>query len=307
MTRIANLAQHNQMLANIRQTQTRWQETNIQASTGYKAQRYSGIAAQSRQLVNLESDRARMEQYKTNNNTVSLRLQAMETSISSVMDAASKLKTLLTNALNGDNASDIAVAQEAQNLLNAVVKDLNVKLGDRYLFSGSKTNVPPVDLNAPGYSAPPAVYPSTADTGYYQGDSTVLSTRAADDFDISYGVTANEDAFERTIRALNLTATVTTSPTVDRDRLQDALDLINQAIDSLPTIRSRVGAAQNALAQANDGHEEMALYLDQSITSIASVDITEAITRMTADQTLLEASYMAIAQLSRMSLANYLR
>jgi flagellar hook-associated protein 3 FlgL len=307
MTRIANLAQYNQMMANIRQTQTRWQDTNIQASTGYKAQRYSGIAPDSRQLINLESSRARMGQYQTNNNTVNLRLQTMEVSISNVTDAATKLKNLLTNALNGQNATELAIGQEAQNLLNEVAKNLNAKIGDRYLFSGTKTNVPPVDLNAPGFSAPPTTYPSVADTGYYQGDSTVLTTRAADDFDITYGVTANENGFEQVIRALNLTATVTLTPTVDRDRLQNALELVNQAVNSLPTIRSRVGSAQNALDQANEEHGDMTTFLDQSITNITGVDVAEAMSRMAADETLLNVSYMAIAKLGQLSLVNFMR
>lgn len=307
MTRITNMAQHNLILAHIRDAQSRMQETQIQMATGYKAQRYSGIAPQSQQLVNLESDRARMEQYQTNNQAVTLRLQTMEISVSNVMSAATKLKTMLTNALNLQNASDLALGQEAQNMLSEVSKQLNIKIGDRYLFAGNRTNTPPVDLQAAGFSAPSTVYPSAADTGYYQGDSTLLTARAADEFDVTYGVTADEEGFEQVIRALNLTATVTTSPTIDRDRLQDALGVVNQALSNLPTIRSRIGAAQTALEDANQVHIDMTAYLEQSITEITAVDITEAATRLSADQLLLQASYMSVAQLSQLSLASYLR
>lgn len=307
MTRIANLAQQNQIIGNIRETQTRMQDLQIQMATGFKSQRYSGIAPDSRQLVNLESSKARMEQYQANNKTVNLRLQTMEISVSSVFDTASKLKTLLTNALNANNAPDLALPQEAQNMLAEVAKQLNVKMGDRYLFAGSKTDTTPVDLSAAGFAPPANVYPSTADTGYYQGDSTQLTTRAADDFDLTYGVTADEGGFEQIIRALNLTASVTLTPTVDRNRLQDALNVVNQAISNLPTIRSRIGTAQNALDSANEVHADMATYLDQSITNLTSVDITEAATKMSSEQVLLQASYMTISQLGQLSLANFMR
>ena len=306
MTRIANLAQHNLMLSHVRQTQSRIQDMQIQAATGYKAQRYAGIAPQSGRLLNLEDERARMAQYQTNNGAINLRLQTMETSVSSVIDAATKLKTLLTNALNGSNATEMALTQEAQNLLNEVSKSLNVKIGDRHLFSGSLTNVAPVDLAAAGFTAPPTAYPSSADTGYYQGNTTILSSRAADDFDVSYGATADEAGFEKIIRALNLTATVTLTPTIDRDRLQDALDVVNQAIQELPTIRSRIAASQTALDQADEMHADMTTYLEVSITEITSVDITETISRINADQVLLQASYMTISRLGQLSLANYL-
>jgi flagellar hook-associated protein 3 FlgL len=307
MTRIANLAQHNQMLGNIRDTQTRIQDLQIQVATGFKSQRYSGIAPDSRQLVNLESSRARMEQYQTNNNTVNLRLQTMEVSVGNVFDSASKLKTLLTNALNASNAVDLAMPLEAQNMLAEVAKALNVKIGDRYLFSGSKTDTAPVDLTAPGFTAPPTVYPSVADTGYYQGDGVQLTARAADDFDLTYGVTADENGFEQIIRALNLTASVTLSPTVDRNRLQDALDLVNQAVSNLPTIRSRLGTAQNALDLANEVHADTTTYLDQSITNLTSVDVPAAMTRVSSESMLLQASYMTISQLGQLSLANFMR
>jgi flagellar hook-associated protein 3 FlgL len=307
MTRIANLAQQNQIIGNIRDTQARMQDLQIQMATGFKSQRYSGIAADSRQLVNLESSKARMDQYQTNNNTVNLRLQTMEISVSNVFDTASKLKTLLTNALNANNAPDLALPQEAQNMLAEVAKQLNIKIGDRYLFAGSKTDTPPVDLSAAGFTAPPTVYPSTADTGYYQGDSAQLTTRAADDFDLTYGVTGDEGGFEQIIRALNLTASVTITPSVDRNRLQDALDVVNQAVSNLPTIRSRIGTAQNALDSANEVHADMSTYLDQSITNLTSVDITEAATKMSSEQVLLQASYMTISQLGQLSLANFMR
>jgi flagellar hook-associated protein 3 FlgL len=307
MTRVVNLAQHTLILSQIRDAQARMQETQIQMATGYKAQRYSGIAPDARQLVNLESSHTRMEQYQASNKVVDLRLQTMESSTAQVLDAATKLKTLLTNALNASNANDMAIGLQAQNLLNEVAKQLNVKIGDRYLFSGSKTDTPPVNLSAPGYSAPPTTYPSVADTGYYQGDGVVLSTRAADDYDLNYGVTADEPAFEKTIRALQLAATVTTSPTLDRDRLNDALGLVNDAINGLPTIRSRIGAAQNALDSANEDHADMMTYMEQSIVQITSVDVTEAASRMASDQLMLQASYMTISQLSQLSLANYLR
>ncbi len=307
MTRIANLAQHTQILGNIRETQTRMHDLQIQMATGFKSQRYSGIAHDSRQLVNLESSRSRMEQYQTNNNTINLRLQTMEISVGHVFDSASKLKTLLTNALNANNAVDMALPQEAQNMLAEVAKQLNTKIGDRYLFAGSKTDTAPVDLSAPGFTAPPNVYPSVADTGYYQGDDVQLTTRAADDFDLTYGVTASEDGFEQIVRALNLTASVTLSPTVDRNRLQDALDVVNEAISNLPTIRSRIGTAQNALDLANEVHADMTTYFDQSITNLTSVDITEAASRMSAEQVLLQASYMTISQLGQLSLANFMR
>ncbi len=307
MTRITNIAQHNLTISQIFETQSRLQKAQLQLSTGMKSPNYSGIADDSQRLVNLESTRARADQFVSNNRIVTLRLQTMELSVANVFEAASKLKTMLVNGLNASNASEFSLNLEADNLLQEVSKQLNVKIGDRFLFAGTIIDTAPVNLNASGYSAPPTSYPSNADTGYFQGDSTRVKVRAADDFDVTYGATADEAGFEELIRALQMVKTASTSPTIDRLRLQEALAVVNKAIADIPNIRSRIGASLNALDKANDGHRDMLVFVDETISDIENVDFPAAVARMTNDQVLLEASFYTIARLRDLSLTNFLR
>lgn len=306
MTRVSDLAQSQLIMSYIADTQARIQATQIQVSTGQTAQRYAGIAGQANTLVNLESMDSRIKQYVSNNTQVTARLNTMDTAVSQLSDIASQLKTLLVNATNGSNASQLALNQQAQDLLNQAAGLLNTKFGNTYLFGGTRTDTPPVDLNAAGYSAPPATYPSNADTGYYQGNSTKLVARAADNFDVTYGVTADQGGFEELIRSLQLTATAATSPTIDTARLNDALSVVNQAVNDLPTIRASIGASENAIDQATNEHNTTTTYLEQTITNIKSVDVPSALTQLSSDQTVLEAAYMTTVRLSGMSLASYM-
>ncbi len=307
MTRISNIAQHNLTISQIFETQSRLQRAQLQLSTGKKSPNYSGIAIDSQRLINLESSRSRTDQFVTNNRIVTLRLQTMELSVANVFEAASKLKTILVNGLNAFNASEFSLNLEADNLLQEVAKQLNIKIGDRFLFAGNITDTAPVNLTAAGYSAPPTIYPSNADTGYFQGDSTRVKVRAADDFDVTYGVTADEAGFEKLIRALQLAKTASTSPTIDRLRLQEALAMVNEAIADIPNIRSRIGASLNALDKADVGHSDLLIFVEKTISDIENVDITATVARLAADQVLLEASFLTIARLRDLSLTNYLR
>lgn len=306
MTRIASLAQHNLTQSQITSTQKRMQELQIQLSTGQKAMRYSGIAKDSAQLVNLESTRMRTDQYLSGNNTVNLRLQTMELSVAKTFDVATELKTLLVNAINGSNASDLPLNLTATNMMEEVARVLNTKLGDRYLFSGTATSTAPVDLNDTDFVPPIGVYPTSADTSYYQGNSTRVSTRVADDFDVAWGVTADEEGFEQLIRALHLTASATTSPP-DTNRLQEALSLVNQAVDNIPTIRSRIGANQKSIDNVNESHADLNLYVDETITDIKAVDIPLTVTKLTNDELVLQASFMTVSRLSQLTLTSFLR
>jgi len=306
MTRIATLAQHNLTQSQILQTQQRMQDLQIQLSSGQKARRYSGIALDSAKLVNLESARTRADQYVKGNNTTTLRLQTMEQSVADTFDIASNLKTLLVNALNAEDAAELPLNQTAGDMMNELARVLNIKLGDRYLFSGTATGTAPIDFTDPSFLPPPSAYPSNADTSYFQGTNIKLTSQVADNYDVTWGVTADEAGFEQLIRALNLTATASTSPNIDRNRLQEALVVVNQAIDNLPVIRSRIGSSQRAIEQANDSLQDLSLYLDESITDLKAVDIPLAVTKLTNDQVILEASYMTVSRLSTLNLANFL-
>jgi flagellar hook-associated protein 3 FlgL len=304
MTRVSDIGTYSQTLSNLRDTQNRIDTLTVQAGTGFVSTRYSGVAANSRQLINLESSLSRMTQYKTNNQSVQLRLQTMEQSTTKLLDVASSLKTFLTNALNNTNAGDMALKETTDNMLAEASRQLNVKLGDRYLFSGSRIDTPPVDLAS--FGTPANTYPSAADTSYYDGDAVRMTTQAAENYDVSYGATADEPAFEKLMRALKLTNTVTTDP-LDRDRLNNALDLVNQAIQEIPDVTSRIGSAQNVLDKVTTDNDDLKVYLKQSVTDITGVDVPEVMTRLTQDQTLLQASYMTISSLSQLNLASYLR
>ena len=139
-----------------------------------------------------------------------------------------------------------------------------------------------------------------------QGNSTRVSTRVADDFDVSWGATADEEGFEQLIRALNLTASATTSPP-DTTRLQEALSLVNQAVDNIPTIRSRIGANQKSIDSANESHADLNLYVDETITDIKAVDIPLTVTKLTNDELVLQASFMTVSRLSQLTLTSFLR
>jgi flagellar hook-associated protein 3 FlgL len=306
MTRISTLAQHSLTQSQISSTQKRLQELQVQLSTGQKSLRYSGIAAESSRLVNLESSRMRTDQYLSSNNALTLRSQTMELSVAKTFDVASELKTLLVNAINSGNATDLPLSLTANNMMDEVARALNVKLGDRYLFSGTATSTVPVDFDDTDFITPPSSYPSNSDTSYFQGNSTRLSARVADDFDVSWGATADEEGFEQLIRALHLTATATTSPP-DTIRLEEALSIVNQAIDNIPEIRSRIAAAQKSIETANSSHADINLYLDETITDIKAVDIPMTVTRLANDQTVLEASFMTVSRLSQLTLATFLR
>ncbi len=303
MTRIANFSQTQRNIAYFMDTQKRLADGQIQASSGKKAQYFSGIAADVRRLVNLESSHVRATQHIANNNLIEDRLQSMESSVAQIFDAISQYKSLLINALNANNSADLAMPIQTQALMDQIGALLNVEQDGRFLFSGTLTDTEPVDFSALPVSF--TIPTADGDAGaYYQGDAVKLSVQADDKFTISYGVTADAVGFEQAIRAMQM---VIIGPPNDRDTMEDALRVITEAIGSVSNIRTQIGASRKALENANTRHNEFLLFAEKTISDLENADITKVITEMNADQVILEASFSIIGRLSRLTLTNFLR
>jgi len=305
MTRVTDLASQNLTLGHLRQAQARQRDAQLQISSGKTAQRYSGIAGQSAKLVSLEAEHTRTQRFVEGNKLVDQRLQKMESAVAAAGDLAAELRTLLVNATNASDADAVPLAEESERMIHQLAGLLNEKADGRHLFAGSRIDVPPVDI-----SALPADgdFPGTADAHYYRGDGARASVRASDQLTITYGVTADEPAFEKLVRSIHLVRTADASdPAALSARLEEALGLAEAAVNEIPDIRSRIGVARNALEAETARHEESLLYGEKAIGDIENVDVTEAITRLAAEQTTLQASYAALARLQSLSLADYLR
>lgn len=320
MMRIATFPSHTLSLSYTLESQRKVYDLQIQASSGKVSTDYAGLGASVHRLVSLEDATMRTAQYKANNEIVDHRLQAMETSVSQVYDTTTEFRTLLINALNANNAEEMGIAVEAANYKDEIAKLLNIEQDGRHLFAGSRTDTRPVDLT--GWTPPvwPLTPPLTQYTSeYYKGDAVTMTVDADTSQTVSYGVTADEDAFEYVLRAMHYVEISGTG--IDRTTLETALALVNAALGTsqgdatlgvpapardLADIRTEIGISRRAIENANTNHEDFLLYTQQGIGDIENVDAAQVISQLSANQTQLEASYMVISRLSQLSLMSYL-
>jgi flagellar hook-associated protein 3 FlgL len=320
MTRISTFANSQLTLSRTLDTQRQMLDLQVQVSTGKKSQNYSAISTEAFRLVSLESAQARTKQYETNIAQVDKRLEVIETSVGQIFDVASRFKTVLQSALNGDGVSQLDTAQEAATARAQVAGLLNVQYGDRYLFSGTRTDTRPVELDGWTLPALPLTPPlATVEADYYRGDQVKLAVEADKDLNVTYGITADEPAFEYVLRAMHYVETAGTP--ADRDALETALALINSALGTnsgdaalgadtldrdLADLRANIGTTRKTLQDTATRLSDFSLYLDQSIGDIENVDVAAAISQLAVQQAQLEASYMTLARLSQLSLTQFL-
>jgi flagellar hook-associated protein 3 FlgL len=299
LTRVGDFAQHQRMTQLLLDAQTRARATQVQIGTGKVAQRFREVAPDADRLLGTKDTLLQIRQYRANNDLVAKRLEVMESSVASLQEVGSRLKVLLIQRLDSGSAIPGVITPEIQHLLEQAVSELNVDFAGQYLFSGTRTDTAPVALDPAfaGFGGP--------DDTYYQGDAVTLSVRADAEREVAYGMTADRPGFEELIGALRTALAGDASD--DRALLESALELVNTALPKVADYRSELGAGQAALERINLGHADAEVYLERQISDIENVDLTEAITRMSQDQMVIESSMATIARLSQVTLADYLR
>ena len=143
---------------------------------------------------------------------------------------------------------------------------------------------------------------------FYKGDTQKLAARIEATTTLEYGITGDESGFEKLFRALFMVknANVTTG-NIDTTTLNSALALALEAIAEIPDIRSSIGSDRKVLETTKSRHSDFLINTIEAVSNIEDVDVIEVITRISAQQVQLEASYTLTARLGQLSLVNFLR
>lgn len=319
-TRVATLAQQQLITSNTLRTQRNVNDLQVQIASGKKTQAFSGIADDASRLVNFKSEVSQAEQFIQNITITEKRLDLMAFAMDQIEDIARKARTDFASALNGSAADDIQLPLLAQASLDQVVEVLNTKDDSRFLFAGGAVKTTPVNLSNAAYTAPapgsPPTFVQTVETGYYQGDAVTQSTRADDGFSVSYGINADESAFEKLIRTLDNVSNVTfTDPITTQEQtfLRDAITELTELIDNngtdktLSDLRADIGLDRTVLDSIKDKHNNFLQFAQDSIAEIENIDAAEVVTALNFEQIQLEASFTTIARIQTLSLSNFLR
>jgi flagellar hook-associated protein 3 FlgL len=300
--RVATFAINDQMIASALRTQSTMANQQIQEASGLISSDFGGLGSSAQQVLNLQVSVTRAQSYIDAATQTNSKIQVMYSAVNSVSDLVTQFRTLLTSASSASSTDAASVTESAKNMLEQMASLLNTQYNGGYLFGGSATKTAPVDISSATYAA--ASSPSTADTSYYQGDSQLGAVRVSDNQTVSYGVTADNTAFEQIMRAMNLVAS--NSP-LSTDTLNEALDLAVDSIDKLGVVQTRISNASASIERASAYQTEYQSYAKTLGSDLTSVDVAAVTAKLSTYQAQLTASYAAIAKVQSLNLASYLR
>lgn len=300
--RVATFGISDQMIASALRTQSTMASQQIQEASGLVSTDFGGLGSATQQVLNLQVSATRAQSYIDTATLANGKVQVMYSAVNSIADLATQFRTLLTSATSAVGTDAAVVTESARNMLEQTASALNTQYSGSYLFGGSETGLAPVDVSSTSYAA--ATSPSSADTSYYQGNGELASVRVSDSQSVSYGVSADNTAFEKLLRAMNLVAS--NSP-LSTDTLNEALDLAADAIDDIGLVQTRISNASASIEKASGYQSEYLSYVQTLGSDLTSVDVAAVTAKLSTYQAQLTASYAAIAKVQSLNLASYLR
>jgi flagellar hook-associated protein 3 FlgL len=253
-----------------------------------------------------------------------IRLSLSENTMGSIRDLTEGLSLEMHAAIGiEDTQRQNTVAAEAREALDEVLSRLNVRHGERYLFSGDATATAPFldadtllnDLRVIAAGATDEADFATQvqtyfddpaggfQTSFYQG------TQTASDGD---AVLANQTAFSDmfmglAIMSLNEPGAVEPYAAVGTPIMDVALERLERGRTLMVDVEAGIGIRQDSLRAELDLLGREALLLTSSMQDLTGKDQYEAATQLKELEANLEASYLLTSRLSNLSLLNFLR
>ena len=282
-------------------TQEQLSQLQIQLSSGLKAQTFEGIANQTEQYLQLDSRISRTRLFTENNQVAITRMQTTDNILSQSIETVTSLKSLIMQRRNGAIAGNMAFPEQLEGVWKRLTAELNTTLEGRYLFSGTRTDTPPIKSSP----FPTLRVDGVPDDGYYSGSSDDMTIRADDNIDITYNVRANEPAFQKVFAAMAM-AKKGHETGNDQD-LTKAFELAEQGLNEVISVRARVSSNKLSLEQIVERQNSLTLYWRGVKEEISNTDLVSVSTQVAVNQGVLQASFQAFARINSLRLVDFLR
>jgi flagellar hook-associated protein 3 FlgL len=299
--RISTYALHQTTLRNASNMQAELARLQIQLSSGFKSENFAGIASQTEQYISLENKLAKSNNYLENNLLIGSRIDTTNQILDKVTEIATDIKELIILRQNGASGIEPTFQVQLEGYWKALSQQLNTNVEGRYLFSGDRTDVAPVDSD----SFPSLLTSGTPDDGYYNGGDQDLTVQADENTAFEYNVRANDPAIQKIFAALSMAKDghIHSSPTT----LQEASAMIQQGIDGVIALQSSTNSNKLALQDINQRLQLLQPYWKGVKEDIINTDLVSVSTQVALDQGILQASFQAFARINSLRLSDFLR
>ena len=291
---------HNNLNNTMQTAKSRLMRSQLQLTTGKRILKPSDDPIASVQIEGAKITLSKIDQYDKNIYTLKSSLTETETLLHTSQDSLLRIKNLTIQANSSKNTrADLkGIAIEIDKVITHLVDIANtVSASGEYLLAGSRSDTKPIVKNEDG-------------EWVFAGGEINRHVPIADGANIQQGNTAKDIFFNGDQNIFQqLEALSTALKTLEEPELQTAInesiEHISTAMDSVSSTRTSVGARLNTLDRTQSAHSDTKTMTEGLKSSLEDLDYLEATTQFEKERYALKASHLSFSQLAKLALFDY--
>ena len=303
--KVTDASTYRTLLNYLDQNTSRLNTLREQSASGLKLNQPSDDPSAVKPALQTRSQIQATDQYLKTIDAATSRLQVTDTQLGDAENLLVRAKEIAVNGSNGTlSATDRAqLADQVKGLRESLLSIANTQVGGKYIFAGFKDNQAPFSAN-PAYNPP-----TTPNPVVYGGDSGAVKLEVAPGEQVQVGVNGNDvflggaggtDVFaslsnlEQDLRANNTTA------------ISGDIAGIDAASSQISTYQGQVGNTEQQVDSAKQSVSASQTDLQSLLSHYQDADVMQTISDMTQQETALQAALSVTAQISKLSILNYM-
>lgn len=261
--------------------------------------------------LRFKSTIASMQQWKTNANEALAYLETTEGILGNMNAMLQRVRELAVKGADGSNSNDdrAQIAKEVDQLTQQFQVIANSQVGTKYIFSGTRVDVPPMGQYTTPIPNPPPV------PTQWQGNSNILEFEVGSNVKMPvsvdgkklFGITDNGDGTQSSAFFDSLHKLSTGLYGGDQDQINEALGEIDGHIDNTLGLRAELGAKTNRMYVIVEQLDSNIINLKQNLSSIQDADMAETIMEFKSIQNVYRAALSVGSQIIQPSLVDFMR
>ncbi|MGQ3685528.1 MAG: flagellar hook-associated protein FlgL [Candidatus Loosdrechtia sp.] len=289
----------NTTLANIQQNMSNMNKLQEQISTGKKINRPSDGPADTRNILRLQTEYLRLNQYSSNIQTAKQSLDFNASVLQNTSDILQRIRELTMQGVSSsvDQDGRNKIATEINQLLESVLQEANSSLVGRYIFAGTKTTTLPFEAmrNSNGQIS----------EVNYNGNREKIALRIGPNTNVTVNQPGSEvftdnELLSSIIQIRDALSGGTVS--LAREQLNNLDNASKGILDAI----AKAGSISNTLELVDNKVADTKLSLQNILSSTESADLAELVLRLREQENIFQASLAFSALIFKTSILDYL-
>lgn len=283
-------------LRNISSSYNKLNQLSNQVQTGKKITKPSDDPVVAMKGMYYRSSLSEVEQYKRNLSELYLWMDNSESSMNQASSGLDRVRELLLQGKTDTNGKDErnAIAEEINQIKEDLVNVANTKVNGKYLFHGTDVSNPPVTAGDP-----PQVAANLTD-GSIDSYKVEVSSGVTMKANVN-PATFNQEMFDVVQEIQDKMANN------DSTGLDDLLTRLDSVMNSLSSEKSELGARYNRLEMVESRIDAQEILANKVLSDNEDVDMEVAITNLSVQQSVHNASLSVGAKIIQTSLIDFLK